>query len=66
MDRSSLISFLERPATKKWLNRSEYDMLDYWHELSKYKYSICPPGNGVQTPKIFEAILVHTVPVTVK
>ena len=65
-DRMSLISFLDLPSTKVWLNRSEFSMLEYWERLSEYKYSVCPPGNGIQTPKIYEAILSRTVPVTLR
>ena len=65
-DRASLVSFLALPRTQLWLNRSDLSMLGYWRQLAAHKFSICPPGNGVQTPKIFEAILAHTVPVTLR
>ena len=63
--RISLINFLNVPAVKKWVKREHFTMLEYWEKLFQYKYSICPPGNGVQSPKIVEAILTHTVPVTI-
>jgi hypothetical protein len=65
-DRVSLVAFLQLPATQKWLKRSDLGMLEYWEQLSTHKFSVCPPGNGVQTPKIYEAILAHTVPITLR
>lgn len=38
----------------------------YYNKLSEYKYFICPLGNGIQAPKIFECLLVKTIPVCIK
>jgi hypothetical protein len=63
-DRISLIDFLAQPSSKKWIKRQYFSMLQYWQQLALHKFSVCPPGNGVQSPKIAEAILSHTVPIT--
>jgi hypothetical protein len=34
--------------------------------LSEYKVSICPPGNGVDTHRIWESLLVETLPIVEK
>ena len=39
------------------------DPRDYYEIISNYKFMICPTGNGIQAPKIFEAILVRTIPI---
>lgn len=66
LDRMTLVAYLNKPSTMKWLRRSNFDMLDYWKSLERYKYSICPPGAGIQTPKVFEAMLMETVPITLR
>lgn len=35
----------------------------YMDTLSEYKVSICPPGNGVDTHRIWESLLVETLPI---
>ena len=34
--------------------------------LSEYKVSVCPPGNGVDTHRIWESLLVETLPIVKK
>lgn len=36
---------------------------DYMENLSKYKFSLCPPGNGLDTHRIWESLLVNTIPI---
>jgi hypothetical protein len=64
--RKSLIEFLSSTSSKAWIKREHFTMLEYWQALSLYKFCICPPGNGVQSPKITEAFLTDTVPITVR
>jgi len=35
----------------------------YWETLSQYRFSLCPMGSGIQSNKMFEALLVLTVPI---
>jgi hypothetical protein len=37
--------------------------IEYFQNLSKYKFFASPLGNGIQTPKICESIMCETVPV---
>ena len=37
--------------------------LEYLKELSKYKFSLCPPGNGLDTHRVWESLLVGTIPI---
>ena len=37
---------------------------EYFPNLSKYKFLIAPKGNGIQSPKFLEALMVLTIPVT--
>ena len=36
---------------------------DYMNELSSYRYSICPSGNGLDTYRLYECIVCNTVPI---
>lgn len=59
-DRTAARVYVE--ASKK----AQFKVLEgsqYWRELSVSKFALCPEGKGLQSPKIFEAILMGTVPV---
>ena len=34
--------------------------------LTKYKFILCPEGNGLDTHRIWESILTNTVPIVIK
>lgn len=38
---------------------------DYWRSLSSFHYCICPVGNGVDTHRLWEALIVGTCPIVV-
>ena len=38
----------------------------YIKNLAHYKFNICPPGNGIDTHRIWESLLVGTVPIVKK
>lgn len=39
------------------------EMTQYRDDLEKYKYVLCPPGNGIQTHRLWEAIYYGSIPV---
>jgi len=39
---------------------------EHIHRLSKYKYCICPEGNGVDTHRLWECLYVKTIPIMLK
>ena len=43
--------------------RSDIAPKDWWKTLAKYRFQLCPPGKGVQSPKHQEAWLTQTVTV---
>ena len=59
-ERQNLIIFCDK---HKWIRKNKWKPLKYYKNLSKYKYFICPIGTGIQCPKIFECLLVKTIPV---
>ena len=62
----------ERLPVEKLLNTIKYiDVLkfssdEYLSSLSKYKFSICPPGNGLDTHRIWESLFTFTIPIVIK
>ena len=39
---------------------------DYIRELSRYKYCICPDGNGIDTHRLWECLYVKTIPICMR
>lgn len=62
-ERKDLINFCKNNS---WITKNMWDPLIYYDKLSEYKFFICPLGNGIQAPKIYECLLVETIPVCIK
>ena len=45
---------------------SSLNFEEYLKKLSTYKYAICPPGNGIDSLRIWECIYLGVIPVVVK
>ena len=58
--RKSLDVFLKKSS---WISREYWDPLIYFVNLSRCHFMLCPTGNGIQAPKLFEAMLCRTRPV---
>jgi hypothetical protein len=57
---------LTRPDIFDWIGES-MDQNAFHNLLSKYKYILCPVGNGVDPcPKLFEAIILKTIPIIIR
>jgi len=39
------------------------DQEEYWKKLASYKYTISPPGNGVDCHRIWESMYLKTIPI---
>lgn len=46
-----------------WVNRSMWDYSEYWNNIGQFKFSLCPAGAGIQSPKIFECLMLQSIPV---
>ena len=59
----------DRCALREFTQQSHFmddmfcDPLDYYKQLSQYKFFAAPLGAGIQTPKICESIMCNTIPV---
>ena len=51
-------------SSSPFVEHKMFGVHDYFHHLSKYKFLIAPKGNGIQSPKFLEALMVFTIPVT--
>lgn len=60
---------LREPALNYFSNKSfcSHDIhrshRDYLLEMKKYKFILCPPGNGMDCHRIWEALLVGSIPI---
>lgn len=61
--RTRLGEFVDETKEYGFYDFIKIDPRDYYETISNYKFMVCPTGNGIQAPKIFEAILVRTVPI---
>jgi len=49
-----------------FVDTQKFNTKEYLQNLSKYKFSICPSGNGVDTHRVWESLFVNTIPVVIK
>lgn len=61
--RTRLGEFVDETKEDGFYDFIKIDPRDYYETISNYKFMVCPTGNGIQAPKIFEAILVRTIPI---
>jgi hypothetical protein len=66
---SVFTNFADRRICKDILEKkglifgSPIDFSSYNHQLSNFKYAICPPGNGVDCHRIWECIYLNVIPI---
>jgi hypothetical protein len=68
--------YITRDKTKKWIEmyhdlfdwiEPTLNIYDFYKVAVKYKYILCPVGNGVDPcPKAFEAIILKALPIIIK
>jgi hypothetical protein len=61
--RTRLSQFVDETEKDGFYDFIKIEPRDYYETISNYKFMVCPTGNGIQAPKIFEAILVRTIPI---
>ena len=61
--RTRLGQFVDETKQDGFYDFIKIEPRDYYETISNYKFMVCPTGNGIQAPKIFEAILVRTIPI---
>lgn len=63
-ERINILHHLDLNNNVEYFRRTSHRR--YMDTLSEYKVSICPPGNGVDTHRIWESLLVETLPIVEK
>lgn len=61
--RERLTTFIDLYKNNQWFDYIKCHPSEYYSFISNYKFCVCPTGNGIQAPKIFEALLVKTIPI---
>ena len=46
-----------------WIQKKKMNGPQYIATLAKHRFALSPTGNGVQSPKQMEALLVQTIPI---
>lgn len=59
--RTRLQKFIENK--QDWYDSQNWEPQSYYENIGLYKFAACPTGNGIQAPKIYEALLVRTIPI---
>ena len=57
-------SWEEKRESDYRIDERDLPASEYFAELSKYRFLLAPRGNGIQSPKFMEALLVGTIPIT--
>ena len=58
--RKRLIKWLEQTSIG---GREDVAAHKWWSTVSKYRFQLCPTGNGVQAPKIQESWMSNVIPI---
>ena len=60
--RAGIIPILENNGVSVY-HETGLSFEEYCENMSKYKYVICPPGNGVDTHRVWEALYMGCIPI---
>lgn len=60
--RKRLLSLISNNKKFK-IRNNDLNLDEYKQDLNNYKYVLCPPGNGIDTHRIWEAIYSNSIPV---
>lgn len=58
--------FLERPNSCVDAIFDRLNKGDYLNSLYRYRFSICLPGNGLDTHRVYESIAMRTIPIVMR
>lgn len=61
--RDSAAALCAEHEHEEWLSCDEVQTQAWWATLSKYSFLLNPTGNGIQSPKFAEALLMGVVPI---
>jgi hypothetical protein len=55
-------------AKENWVTvqEAELDLGDYLKEMTSHRFVLCPPGNGTDTHRLWEALYSRTIPVAME
>ncbi len=65
-DRVGLIEYLNNLGPEILVQKNKLSLSEYLNQLSQAQYVICPRGNGMDTIRIYEAVLAGAIPIIQK
>ena len=58
---------LESLKNNRFIEKNSFgNHREYFEELKKYKFNLCPEGNGLDTHRIWESLLASAIPVMIR
>ena len=63
-ERIEILNYIQNSEVITFSRRSNH--FNFMNSLSQCKFSICPPGNGLDTHRIWESLMVETIPIMEK
>jgi hypothetical protein len=63
--REPIMDYFRSFRSADWvtLQEGELNLQDYLTELTSHRFVLCPPGNGIDTHRLWEALYSRTIPV---
>jgi len=62
--RDHAFNILKNKDCVKWMSKSTRDI--FWNELNDYAFCICPFGNGLDTHRTWEVLILRRIPIILK
>jgi hypothetical protein len=62
-DRFEAVKFVEASSL---VDAQQLETVAYFEALSSHRFMLCPMGNGIQTPKMFEAWMMGCIPIATR
>lgn len=64
--RKNVLQHIKSTGLKLRIEKSNLDYETYCRHMSECKYVLCPPGNGIDTHRLWEALYLGCIPITIK
>ena len=66
--RGPIMEHFEAMGSRDWttVRKSEVGVEEFVREMSLHRFALCPPGNGIDTHRMWEALYSRTIPVVLR
>jgi hypothetical protein len=66
--RGPIMEHFEAMGGRDWLTvrKGDAGLVEFVTEMSSHRFALCPPGNGIDTYRMWEALYSRTIPVVLR